>query len=106
MLAASDADVILWRNNVGTGYTGRVIHKTTNSITLADPRVITFGLCVGSSDLIGITPAGQFVALEVKTKNGRPTKEQQNYIDVIKKRGGLAGVARTETEALQIINNR
>lgn len=103
MLALSEAGCIVWRNNTGLGYTGRVIHKQGDVVTLAGSRVIPFGLCVGSADLIGITKEGKFLAVEVKTKTGKPTKEQLNFIAAVNAAGGKAGIARSVEEALSII---
>lgn len=93
--------VRLWRNNVGA---------------LRDPRgrLVSYGLCTGSSDLIGlrqltISPEhlGQqlavFSAIEVKTRRGRPTAEQERFLAVVQRLGGLAGVARSLAEARTIL---
>lgn len=92
--------VRLWRNNTGA---------------LKDPsgRLVRYGLCQGSSDLIGlraitITPdmVGQtvavFAAIEVKDR-GRPTPEQLAFIDAVTNLGGLAGVARSTDDARAIL---
>lgn len=94
ILEASKIGMTLFKNEVGLAYTknGYPIH---------------FGLCKGSSDLIGwrsitITPdmvgktIGQFCAVEVKKdKNGayRATKEQKQFIDAVNKAGGFGVVA-------------
>ena len=90
----------LWRNNTGA---------------LKDQRgqLVRYGLCPGSSDLIGfrtvvITPnmVGQriavFAAVEVKDR-GRPTEQQQAFINLVQQAGGLAGVARSVPDALSIL---
>lgn len=92
MLALSEAGCTVWRNQSGA-YT--------------DPRsknFIRYGVGVGGSDILGIAPNGKFLAVEVKTATGRPTKEQLNFIDVINKRGGIAGIARSVNDALALIN--
>lgn len=91
-IALSNLGVITWRNN---------------TFKLPDPetgRWVTGGLCEGSSDLIGITPDGRFLAIEVKVKGKRPTKAQTRFIDIVRKHGGVAGVAHSVQEALDIIN--
>ena len=103
MLALSDAGCIVWRNNTGQGYAGRVIHSSGGTVTLADARVIVFGLCRGSADLIGITPDGRFLAVEVKTKTGRVSTDQQRFIAAVIAAGGRAGIARSPQDALDII---
>ena len=77
-------------------------------------RVIHFGLCRGSSDLIGWTPVeitpdmvGQtvavFTAIEVKTPKGRASKEQKNFIEQVQNAGGMAGIARSAEDAVNIV---
>ena len=81
----------LFRNNVGRRKVG--------------DRWIQYGLCPGSSDLIGwtrrtITPAdvGEtwaiFTAVEVKSAAGRLTSEQRLFLDAVAEAGGLANVHR------------
>lgn len=82
---------ILWRNNVGC-------LKDRNG------RLIQYGLCIGSSDLIGIRKYdGRFIAIECKVAGKKPTPEQENFIRIIRLWGGLAGVATTVEEARKII---
>lgn len=100
-LALGRGPIRLWRNNTG-------------ALKDQQGRMVTFGLCKGSSDLIGwrslvVLPdmVGQqlavFVAIEVKDK-GRPTPEQLAFIEVVRKAGGLAGVARSIEEAQAIVD--
>lgn len=97
-------DAVLFRNNVGTAWTGDVNRLSTGDILIKNPRPFHAGLCKGSSDLIGwrsvtITPemVGQqiavFCAVEVKDGKGRPTKEQVHFINTLVKAGGLGCVA-------------
>lgn len=105
MLALSEMGCLVFRNETSGAWVGKKIHQSGQQVTLSDARMIRFGLAVGSSDLIGLTSSGQFFAIEVKTKTGRATKEQLNFIEQIKKHGGLAGIARTVDEARGIIND-
>lgn len=77
----------LWRNNVGFD---RLLS-------------IPYGLGRGSADLIGIAAGGRFLAIEVKTPEGRLSPEQRAWISVVNKRGGLAIVARSPEEAIRAI---
>ncbi len=90
----------LWRNEVGTAR-----HEN---------RVVRYGLCVGSADLIGIrsvlitpdhvgTTIGQFVAIELKTETGRTTREQDQFLALVTKRGGLAAVIRDPETARELL---
>jgi len=48
----------------------------------------------GVSDIIGCSPRGMFVAIEVKRPGQKPTKEQSQFLDQINKtRSGLGFVA-------------
>lgn len=92
MMALSDAGAIVWRNNTGV---------------LPDKRGIPvrFGLCPGSSDLIGICPDGRFLAIEVKTPKGKATEAQERFISAVRATGGRAGVARSVNDALDIMRS-
>ena len=105
----------LFRNNVVRGYQGKATRKQNGTVVIEHARLVDAGLCKGSSDLIGftsveITPemVGQkvaiFTAVEVKTKKGRPSKEQLNFIKLIRMFGGRAGIARNIEDAQKIIN--
>jgi hypothetical protein len=100
-LELGSGPVRLWRNNVGA---------------LRDPRgrLVTYGLCTGSSDLIGlrrltVSPEhlGQhlavFCALEVKTPRGRVSAEQELFLAAVRKLGGLAGVVRSLPDARAVL---
>ena len=100
-LALSGAGAVMFRNQVGATHT-------------PDGRLVRFGLCVGSSDLIGWTPVvitedmvGQtvavFTACEVKAPMGKPTEDQLNFIRNVQRAGGFAGIARSPDEAVALI---
>lgn len=92
-LAASKLGARLFKNNVGFAIT-------------QNGSPIKFGLAKGSSDLIGIAPikitpemvgktVGVFLSIEVKKdKFGKykATQEQEAWIAMIKKKGGIAAV--------------
>ena len=101
-LGISAPNVRMFRNNVGAAKTD-------------DGRFITFGLCKGSSDLIGFVEKkitaemvgkslAVFTAIEVKTAIGKASKEQLAFIDTVKSKGGLAGIARSVDDARKILN--
>ena len=48
----------------------------------------------GVSDILGIVN-GKFIAIEVKTKRGRPTENQTNFLRRINENGGIAFIARS-----------
>ena len=93
--------VRLWRNNVGA---------------LRDERgrLVTYGLCKGSSDLIGLRQVligpehlGQtlavFTAIEVKAPGGRLREEQQSFLALVERFGGYGGVAMSTAEAARVL---
>ena len=104
MLAISEIGSTVWRNNTG-------VLKNEAGIP------VRFGLCVGSSDLIGITPVtvtedmvgkkvGVFTAVEVKTKTGRVSPDQQRFLAAVRRAGGIAGVARSVQDALSLLSEQ
>ncbi len=103
LIALSGAGCVVWRNETGGFWAGKVVHQSQGQVTLQGARLIPCGLMKGSSDIVGIAPSGHFLAIEVKTPTGRATKEQLNFIDQVKKAGGIAGIARSVEEALTII---
>lgn len=101
--ALAEAGTMNFRNNCG-------------ALKDREGRLVRYGLHVGSSDIIGIkkikiTPEmvgqeiGQFIAIEVKTEKGKATQAQENFIRMVRKHGGIAGVARSVEEALAIIRD-
>lgn len=105
MLAISEAGHTVWRNETGQFWTGKIIHKDSVTVTLQNAHMIPVGLCVGSSDLIGIhRPSGKFFAIEVKTSTGRTSKEQKQFIEHVESSGGIAGIARSPQDALELLS--
>lgn len=102
---------------LGTRSDSRIFRNQVGS--LPDPRtgrLVQFGLARGSADLIGwrtitITPdmVGQriavFTSIEVKTATGRLTPVQRNWLHAVDQAGGIAGVARSVTDALKIVES-
>lgn len=91
----------MFRNNVGA------LEDKTG-------RVVRYGLCKGSSDLIGwrtveVTPdmvgkpVAVFVALEVKDR-GRLTAEQAQFLAVVQSAGGIAAEVRSVEDAERALN--
>ena len=107
ILHASQCGATIFKNNVGK---------------LRDERgnIVMFGLCKGSSDLIGWTPItitpemvgskiAVFTAIEVKlNKNGKykATDDQKRFIDAVKRNGGYAGVADCKKDLEDIIHDK
>ena len=92
----------LWRNNTG-------------ALVDQQGRFVRFGLCKGSSDLIGlraleITPElvgqrlAQFVALEIKTGSGTVSPEQRAFLRLVQELGGVAAVCRSIEQARAVLD--
>lgn len=108
-------NVRTFRNNVGTGWTGDTSRTKSGDLIIANARPLKAGLCKGSSDEIGwmtveITPEmvgkkiAVFVALEIKTLNGKPSKEQNNFIANVIRAGGVSGIVRSPEQAVELLN--
>lgn len=115
LLALSrEPTVRLFNQPQGIAYVGTVVEKSRHLVTIADWRLVSFGMAPGSSDLIGwvgteITEEmigqviARFAAIEVKSDAGRLTMEQKRFLSVVKQAGGIAGVARSTDEAWGLI---
>lgn len=96
--------VTLFRANIGRAWTGDdIITLPNGDVLIKNARPFSSGLPPGFSDLFGITDEGKFVAVEVKSESGRPTEQQQNFIQHIQDNGGLAGVARSVEDFKDIL---
>ena len=100
---------------LGTHPQARLFRNQVGS--LPDPRtgrLVTFGLARGSADLIGwrtvtITPdmvgsrLAVFTSIEVKTPTGRVRPDQAAWLGAVQAAGGIAGIARSVPDALQLV---
>lgn len=81
----------LWVNNCG-------------ALKDATGRYVTYGLSPGSSDLIGMTSTGRFLAIEVKEPGSYTKadhlKRQEDFIAMVRLMGGIGFFARSVDEAL------
>ncbi len=100
-LACGRGPVRLWRNNTG-------------ALVDQQGRFVRFGLCKGSSDLIGlrsvvVTPEmvgqriAQFVALEIKAPQGVISPEQQAFLRLVQQLGGVAAACRSIQQAQAVL---
>jgi hypothetical protein len=127
LLSCGNGDSRLWRNNVGTGWSGQATRITAGNlravaqglrpgdVVIRNGRPLHAGLCIGSADLIGYRSeiitcqhvgrrVAVFAAVEVKGPRGRPTPEQTRFLEHITTAGGRAGIARSEAEARMILD--
>lgn len=92
VLGAEDlrGEVVLWRNNVGTGE--------------RRGHFIRFGVGgPGGADLIGVyrsrAGAGVFLAVEIKSATGRQSEEQVRFANLVRSLGGEYAVLRSVDDA-------
>jgi penicillin-binding protein-related factor A (putative recombinase) len=77
----------VWRNN--TGATSNVYRANDGSFRT---RYWKSGI-KGSSDIIGVSKDGRFIAVECKKFPFKAKPEQLDFLDKVRKRGGIALVA-------------
>ena len=110
MKAVSATGARIFRNNTAMGWVGHRNEVRDSAsglfVTIRNPRPLHAGLCVGSSDLIGWTANGRFLAIEVKTATGRITEDQENFIAAVIRAGGVAGVVRSVEDALTLLEGK
>jgi hypothetical protein len=82
-----DPGLVLFRNSVGYDAGARQ----------------RYGLCPGSSDLVGCCD-GRFIGLEIKSERGRSSPEQKRWADLIRSKGGFVAVVRSVDEALEAVD--
>jgi hypothetical protein len=106
---------VLFRNNTGKGWVGRLISSKFGTVVIENARPLNAGLVKGSSDLIGwtsieVTPEmvgkkiAVFSAIEAKTGKTSTSPEQANFIEQITQAGGIAFVCHTDIEAREKLN--
>jgi hypothetical protein len=94
-------EVTTWRNNVG--------------LCKYKDYAVKYGLCVGSSDRIGLTrikitpemvdrEVAIFTAIEIKADKGVKREKQKHFIDFIKKAGGIALFATSSKEVHKAVD--
>ena len=64
-------------------------------------RVIRFAGVTGIADIIGMTPAGQFIAVECKAGRNKATKEQEEFLERVRQRGGVAFLVYSSDQLLK-----
>ena len=64
-----------WRNNTGA-------YKTESG------RYVSYGL-KGSADILGLTPAGRFLAVELKGERGKLSEDQLQFAERVRGKNGI-----------------
>ena len=104
LLTCNKRGTRLFKNETGRAYRGNVT-RSGKGVVISPAYMIQYGLCVGSSDLIGIQKVkitqdmvgeelGIFCAFEVKTEKGRASDEQLRFIEMVKNHGGISCIVR------------
>ncbi len=77
--------IFCWKNN-----TAGIVVKARNTYIPSHAP--------GVADILGILKDGRFLAIEVKSPTGKVSPHQQQFLDEINARGGVAFVARSAEE--------
>lgn len=116
IVMASQLGHRLFRNNVGMGWMGKSTRFTKpmkinvypGDVIIRKSVPVKFGLAVGSSDLVGFSSTGKFIAIETKTIDGKTDKDrlekQMNFIAQVQKSGGIAGIVKTDEEGFELFS--
>jgi hypothetical protein len=59
----------------------------------------------GWPDITGVLPGGRFLAIELKSRDGRLRPAQVSILNAMRKAGGLVIVARSLTEVIEAIES-
>ena len=85
--------VFAWRQNTG----GVPLHDGSGGFRPAPFK--------GVSDIIGVMkPAGQVLAIEVKSQSGKLNAEQSHFLDSVRRAGGVAIVATSVDDVERVFN--
>ena len=80
-------DTQIWRQNTGA----------SSYVFRGKRRLVRFGVR-GQSDLVGLTAGGRFLAVEVKRKRGKLTIDQSEYLNTVRRYGGIGLCVRSLEE--------
>ena len=82
---------VIFRGNVG-------------KVRMADGRFFDTGLPKGFTDLFGYRKSdGKMIFIEVKNEKGKLRKDQEHFINVMKKYPVIVGVCRSADEAIKLV---
>ena len=92
---------LVWWHTMNSSKLGGA--RTKSGVPLAALRAKRLGLRAGVSDLVFLRPDGIFMALELKSKGGRPSDEQYQFMDDVNAAGGYAAWTDDLDRALAIL---
>lgn len=108
-------ECMTFRANVGTGWQGTDVKKLIDGrLLITNPRPFSTGLPPGFGDVFGLVPVivtpemvgqtvGVFWAGDFKFGRGKLTDKQRNFLDAVRRNGGVAGELRSVDDALSLI---
>ena len=77
--------------------------RVNTGATKIGGRFLRFG-AVGMADIVGVIPStGQFLAIEVKSRTGKPTLAQLDFLGTINESQGIGFVARSVADVLEVL---
>jgi hypothetical protein len=95
--------VRLFPNPNGLAVAGKVVKRFQDNgksyVVIENPRQIKFGMGEGTGDLIGFKNE-KFLSVELKVGRDTLRPEQKNWIEVVSKYGGIAGVVKDSVDGL------
>ena len=94
-----DKKIMLWCGE----HDALCFHTNVGKVQMIDGRYFDTGLPKGWLDLLILTNKGQVIFCETKIHPRKPTKEQINTIEVLRKRGFLAFVAYSLEEFIEAV---
>lgn len=87
-----------------------VFRNNSGKLPDAHGRWVTYGLGIGSADLVGIVrtlcrdcASGRFFALEVKRPGAKESPDQARWIKTVRQLGGFATIVHSVDEALSAV---
>ena len=90
---------------VGLSKAGHAVFRVNvGKVKMQNGRWFETGVPKGFPDLFGFRPDGRIFFIEVKNEVGKLRPEQKIFIEQMRKRGALAGVARSVEDAMEIVN--
>lgn len=94
---------MVFRTNAGEFWQGKLVYsKEFKQRVLINLRRVD-GLPAGFSDLLFVG-SGRVAFIETKTNKGKPSPEQENFLNLMRHKNHLSGIARSVEDAIEIIN--
>lgn len=101
---SAQTDGIVLRLNSGSAWGGTLVDTPEYGPVIMNPRKIA--LCPeGTPDLLWIGPKGKVAWVEVKDAKGKAREAQERFINLMRRLGHKAGIARSTADALSIVND-